>query len=202
MAVPHGFVEPNLVFGVTRFAERLVEKGSPAVHGVDVVPAAIGFFFRRAQSIPGSILVLDPTKCGVARWPEPLHRIVLGQVINDLLAADGHDLVIDEALEHLLQPELVVSVSVAYGELTEFASGPFHAEVAGQAMVEGGAVNFYEVHLREFSENVEGAICGTTVYDNNFMDGHGLFQNALYALPDSLGFVANGNDDRYGGEGH
>ena len=173
------------------------------VHGVDVVPAAIGFFFRRAQAIPGPILVLDPPEVWwLPAWPEPLHRIVLWQVINDLLAADGHDLVIDEALEHFLQPDVVVSVSVAYGELTEFASGPFHAEVAGQTMVEGGAVNFYEVHLREFSENVEGAICGTTVYDNNFMDGHGLFQNALYALPDSLGFVANGNDDRYGGEGH
>ena len=110
-------------------------------------------FFLPGCIIPSAILVLDPPKGGWSGGPEPLHRVVLGQVVDDLLAADGHDLVVDEALQHFLQPEFVVGIGVAYGELAEFAGGPLYAEVAGQSMVEGGAINFNEVDLGKLGED-------------------------------------------------
>ncbi len=94
--------------------------------------------------------------------------------------------------QHFLEPEVVVGVCVAYGELAEFTSGPFDAEVAGQAMVEGGAVDFDDVHFGELRENLEGAVRRAAVDDDDFLDGDGLLEDALNALPDALGLVPNG----------
>ena len=87
---------------------------------------------------------------------------------------------------------VVVGICVAHGELAEFTSGPFDAEVAGQAMVEGGSVDFDDVHFGELRENLEGAVRGAAVDDDDFLDGDGLLEDALNALPDALGLVPNG----------
>ena len=76
----------------------MVEERLATIHGNDVVPSTVSFLFFWTELIPGPVLVLDPSQGGGAGRPEPLHRVVFREVVDDLLAADGHDLVVDEAL--------------------------------------------------------------------------------------------------------
>ena len=104
--------------------------------------------------------------------------------------------------QHFLEPEFVVGISVAYGELAEFTGGPFYAEVARQAMVERRAINFNEVDLGKLGKDSQGAVCRAAVDDDDFVNGDGLLEDALYALPDALGLVPDRDDDGNCWEGH
>ena len=62
-------------------------------------------------------------------------------------------------------------------------------------MVEGGSVDCDDVDFGELREDLEGAVRGAAVDDDDFLDGDGLLEDALNALPDALGLVPNGYDD-------
>ena len=77
-----------------------------------------------------------------------------------------------------------------------------YAEVARQAVVERGAINFNEVDLGKLGEDVQGAVCRAAVDDDDLVDGDGLLEDALYALTDALGLVPDRDDDGNCWEGH